>query len=180
MEDYKVSLCNFLLSSTFKSCISRLLTLMTGKKCKLPWNMVHDIKVNNFLPIVYYFWYSHVSYMKWLLLFLLFLYILPSKSSFEYFRATFPEKSVTLKMHILEKHILSQIKSTGFALGLLMEVLHSRWNVIKFATRQIVSPPVCVHYTMKKYLTKCMPEIISHVRISKARKKKTRETCALT
>ena len=153
---------------------------MTGKKCKLPWNMVHDIKVNNFLPIVYYFWYSHVSYMKWLLLFLLFLYILPSKSSFEYFRATFPEKSVTLKMHILEKHILSQIKSTGFALGLLMEVLHRRWNVIKFATHQIVSPPVCVHYTMKKYLTKCMPEIISHVRNSKARKKKTRETCVLT
>ena len=98
------------------------------------------------------------------------------KEFFEYFRATFPTESITLKMHILETHVLPQIKSTGFGLGLLSEqgteLLHRRWNVIKFTTRQIVSPPVRVHSTMKKYLTKCMPEIISRVRVPKQRKRK--------
>lgn len=97
------------------------------------------------------------------------------KDFFEYYRATFPEESTTLKMHILEHHILEQIKFTGFGLGLLCEqggeLLHRRWNVVKFSTRQVRSPRVRLRTTLKKYLTKCMLEVIAHVRLPKKRKR---------
>ena len=102
------------------------------------------------------------------------------KEFFEYYRATFPNESITLKMHILEKHVLPEIKLTGFGLGLLSEqggeLLHRRWNVIKFSTRHIKSPTIRVRSTMKKYLTKCMPEVISRVRAPKRRTKKQKQS----
>ena len=48
------------------------------------------------------------------------------KEFFEYFRATIPEESITLKMHIMEMHILPQIKSTGFVSEQGTVLLHRR------------------------------------------------------
>ena len=80
-------------------------------------------------------------------------------------------------MHFLEAHVLQEIKFTGFGIGLLSEqggeLIHRKWNIIKTTTASIGDPVKRLVSTLKKYLTRVMPEVI--VKVRHPRKKKTKE-----
>ncbi len=97
----------------------------------------------------------------------------------EFYRAHFPRESVTLKMRMIEDHALTQIKNTGFGLGLLSEqggeLLHRKWNVQKETMKSIKNPVVRLRSTLKKYLRRVLPEVVSRVRHPVKRKTKNVE-----
>ena len=125
---------------------------------------------------LFFFLFCFVLFLNYLSA--LFLYSdLAIKEFFEFFRATFPGESITLKMHILEEHVLPEIQFTGFGLGLLSEqggeLIHRKWNLIKESTASIGDPVKRLVSTLKKYSMRVMPEVI--VKIRHPRKKKGKE-----
>ena len=84
----------------------------------------------------------------------------------EHFRSRISNANVTLKMHILERHVVEQIEITGCGLGVLsehgLEGLHQYWNKIEdtyqhMKTQQLRMYRCC----MKTHLTAAMPEVVS-------------------
>ncbi|XP_072017401.1 uncharacterized protein [Amphiura filiformis] len=89
---------------------------------------------------------------------------------FQYFRAYFPRESVTLKMHILERHIMEQIQRTGCGLGLLsehgLESLHQYWANLLHSYLHMKSQPLRMYrFCMRRHLTGVMPEVTSKMKL---------------
>ncbi|XP_072017402.1 uncharacterized protein [Amphiura filiformis] len=89
---------------------------------------------------------------------------------FQYFRAYFPQESVTLKMHILERHIMEQIQRTGCGLGLLsehgLESLHQYWANLLHSYLHMKSQPLRMYrFCMRRHLTGVMPEVTSKMKL---------------
>ena len=80
----------------------------------------------------------------------------------DYYRATFPNASITLKLHLLEDHVVPFIERwNGVGFGLLgeqgAESIHARFNNLKRQAVGIRKDVDRLKSTLKAHLLQCSP-----------------------
>ena len=80
----------------------------------------------------------------------------------KYFRSTFPDETIPIKMHMLEEHAVEFIQSYGVGFGLLgeqgSESIHARFNSLGISYRNIRNPVERLKFMVKEHLITIAPE----------------------
>ena len=79
-----------------------------------------------------------------------------------YYRATWPDQSVTPKLHLLEDHALEFIENWGASFGLYgeegIEGLHSTFNKMKMSYVSMNPPSKILEATLKEHFMRVNPD----------------------
>ena len=85
----------------------------------------------------------------------------------EHFRSSFPNCSITLKMHMLEEHTVPWAKRTYVEFGLLgeqgAESIHARFNSLQRMYHSIHDPVERLSLIMKEHLLSIAPQNVAAI-----------------
>jgi len=83
-----------------------------------------------------------------------------------YFRATWPDQSITPKLHLLEDHVLNFIENWGSSFGLYgeqgVEGLHASLNTMKIAYRSMKPATRRMHAMLSEHYMRVNPVSASY------------------